>query len=192
VKSVAGVPLDSKRCEVDQGKVAEFYDDLEKISEKIPAEFIWNVDESGCNEWADQSVEYRVLVPDSYDKSWIKVPIDRHSKRSTLVGCIGADGSTMKSMIIVDRTTMEADLELYGYDASKILITSQENAYMTTVLFHKWAAEVFFPTVEEKRQQCKYQGTALLIMDGFGCHHSEVFDRECEARNIREIGRAHV
>jgi hypothetical protein len=71
-------------------------------------------------------------------------------------------------MIIVDRVTMEADLELYGYDESRLLIVSQENAYMT-VLFHKLAEEVFFPTIEQKREQMNDQGPALLIMDGFAC-----------------------
>jgi hypothetical protein len=47
------------------------------------------------------------------------VPVDRHSKQSTFVGCISADGSAMKAMIIVDRAIMEADLNLYGYDGEK-------------------------------------------------------------------------
>jgi hypothetical protein len=105
VKSVAGVPLNSKRVEVDQGKVAEFYTDLERLSEKSPAEFIWNVDESECNEWVDQSAERRLLVPDSDEQNWIKVPIDKHSKRSTLVGRIGDDGSAVHSMIIEQQST---------------------------------------------------------------------------------------
>jgi hypothetical protein len=44
---------------------------------------------------------------------------------------MGADGSAMHSMIVLDRTIMEADLELdsvHGYDESKIVITVEENS----------------------------------------------------------------
>jgi hypothetical protein len=45
----------------------------------------------------------------------------------------------------------------------------------------------FFPTGAEKRQRWQYQGPAVSIMDGFGWHHSDVFDRASEARNIRVL-----
>jgi hypothetical protein len=64
----------------------------------------------------DKAEEYRVLVPENYDGDWMYVVVDRHSKCSTLVGCISADGSSMRPMTIVDRVTMEADLNLYGDD----------------------------------------------------------------------------
>jgi hypothetical protein len=184
VKSVSGIPMETQRVLCAQEDIAGFYDELEAVCEGIPAAFIWNVDETGCNEWTDKQAEYRVLVPDSYDSNWTYVPLDRHSKRSTLVGCIAADGSAMRAMIIVDRVTMEADLDLFGYDEEKILIVSQENAFMTTVLFQKWADEVFFPTIEEKRKRMNYEGPALLILDGLGCHHNHEFLEECEERNI--------
>jgi hypothetical protein len=56
----------------------------------------------------------------------------------------------MRAMIIVDRVTVEADFNLFGYDEQNILIVSQSNAFMTTILFRKWAEEVFFPSMEEK------------------------------------------
>jgi hypothetical protein len=77
------------------------------------------MDESGCSAWADKQEEYRVLVPDSYQGDWMHVPVDRHSERPTVVGCMSADETAMKVMIIVDRATMEANLDLYGYDEKK-------------------------------------------------------------------------
>jgi hypothetical protein len=53
-------------------------------------------------------------------------------------------------MIIVDRVTMEADLDLYGYDEENMLIVSQTNALMTTILFHKRAEEVFCPPLKPR------------------------------------------
>jgi hypothetical protein len=55
---------------------------------------------------------------------------------------------------------------------------------MTRSLFESWATEVFFPAVAERRLQCGYQGTALLIMDGLGAHRTQRFADECQARGI--------
>jgi hypothetical protein len=48
-------------------------------------------------------------------------------------------------MMIVDRVTMEADLALFGYSGDKVLMVTQQNAFMTTQLFDMWADQVFFP-----------------------------------------------
>jgi hypothetical protein len=47
-----------------------------------------------------------------------------------------------------------------------------------------WVNEVFFLTIERRRQEEGYQGPALLILDGLGSHHSPEFLQECEQRNI--------
>jgi hypothetical protein len=64
----------------------------------------------------------------------------------------------MHLMTIVDRVPMEADLNLYGYSKNTLLIISQQNPFMTTVLFEKWTDEVFFPAIEGKRATRDYQG----------------------------------
>jgi hypothetical protein len=50
VKTVAGIPTEKQRVQVDQQTVADFYDELEAMIDGIPAAFIWNMDESGCDE----------------------------------------------------------------------------------------------------------------------------------------------
>jgi hypothetical protein len=46
---------------------------------------------------------------------------------------------------------------------------------------------VFFPTIDQRRLDLGYQGKALLLMDGFGSHHTEQFLAECAARNIEVL-----
>jgi hypothetical protein len=46
VKTVRGVPQDKARVMCDQGKVADCCDYLEAMIEDVPAELIYNVDES--------------------------------------------------------------------------------------------------------------------------------------------------
>jgi hypothetical protein len=97
----------------------------------IPASFVFNVDESGCCEYADRR-EVRVLVPDDYEGDSIPVPVDRHSNRSTLVACITADGFRFKPFAIIDRVNAEKELLMFGYHARNCALNFQENAYMNT------------------------------------------------------------
>jgi hypothetical protein len=41
----------------------------------------------------------------------------------------------MKSMIVIDRATMEDDLQLFGYDSRKVFMISHSKAFITTDLF---------------------------------------------------------
>jgi hypothetical protein len=100
----------------DQSAVAAFYDELEAVIENIPAEFVYNIDESDCLEWADKPAEMVVPVPADFEGDIVFVSIDRHRKWSTMVGCITGDGNLMKAMIINDGVTMSDDFQLFGYD----------------------------------------------------------------------------
>jgi hypothetical protein len=85
VKSVIGIPMETERVECNQGHVADFYDELEAVVDGIPAAFVFNVDESGCCEWSDRAEAMRVLVPADFPGDRVNVPVDHHSKRSTIV-----------------------------------------------------------------------------------------------------------
>jgi hypothetical protein len=140
----------------------------------------WIID---CSDYTD-SREVQVIAPIGYPELWIAVPSDGHSKGSTFVVCIAADGFRMKTFVIVPRVTVEKELKHHGDDESNAILTFQTNAFMTTALFELWAITVFFPTVERGRQDLAYDGRALLLLDGLGSHHTVEFLRECEARKI--------
>jgi hypothetical protein len=73
VKRVVGLPIDRARVQCDQNAIAAFYDELEVVIEGIPAEFVYNINESGCNHWADQPVN---------DKLETDGPRDNNSQRT--------------------------------------------------------------------------------------------------------------
>jgi hypothetical protein len=52
VKRVVELPVDRARIQYDQNAIAAFYDELEAAIEGPPAEFFYNVDESGRSHWA--------------------------------------------------------------------------------------------------------------------------------------------
>ena len=57
----------------------------------------------------------KVLTHKCYDKDQIQFLKDRNSKRSTLVGCLAADGKSYNPKIIVHRKTIDSDIKLAGY-----------------------------------------------------------------------------
>jgi hypothetical protein len=139
--------MDLERVAADPAVIDAWYQELAANIEGVPRQFIFNVDEAGCCDYADKR-ELTVLVPLDFPEPSIPIPVDRHSKRSTLTACLAADGYRMKQLIIVDRVTCEDEVRSYGYDRSNVYIASQAHAFMTQRLFELWAAEVFFPAIE--------------------------------------------
>lgn len=185
VRTVTGVPMERERVEVDPADIDTFYDELATLLQGIPGAFIFNIDESGVQEWTDAH-HIRVLVPAEYTNDTIPLPKSRGSKRSTLVAGIAGDGTTLTPMVLISRTTIENEIALYGYNhGANVIFKYQPHAFMTTILFEQWAREVFFPEVTQRRLNLGYEGEALLIMDGLGAHHSETFLSECREHNIK-------
>jgi hypothetical protein len=141
------------------------------------------LDKTGCSEDNDQR-EVKVIVPIPDLHPSVPVPMDRHSKRSTFTACIAAHGSRMKPFVILSCAPAEEELRSFGDRSSNIFLASQENAFMSKVLFELWAREVFFPTVQARRADCGYNGRALLIKDSLESHHTEWFQWQCGEQDI--------
>jgi hypothetical protein len=186
VKSVIGVPTESERVAVQPEHIEAWFERLEQSVAGVPREFVFNVDETGCSEYSD-SREVKVLVPIDYARPSVPVPVDRHTKRSTLTACIAADGFRAKPFMIVSRATLENEVAMYGYDRRNVYITSQENAFMTRRLFELWGTEVFFPMIEQRRNDLNYQGKVLLIMDGLRSRHTDCFVQQCTEGGIEVL-----
>jgi transposase len=155
IKTVRGIPIEKEKINVDRNIIDTWYDELAAVSEDIPASFIFNVDESGCNDYVD-SHEIRVLVPSWFEGTSIRIPVDRNVKRATLVGCISGDGQSLNPLIILPRKTIEDEISLFGFTQETSVFVYQQNAFMSTSLFEKWAQEIFFPNVENKRSKTSY------------------------------------
>jgi hypothetical protein len=154
----------------------EWFRNLAQRVEGVPPQFIFNMDETGCSDYADRR-EITVLVPACFTAKSVPVPVDGNAKRSTLTACIGADGFRMRPFVIVSRVNAEKDLAYSGHDYHNVAIMSQENAFMTSSLFEIWADTVFFPSAKEQRRDLGYQGKVVFLLDGRGAHNIEKFHR---------------
>ena len=152
----------------------------------ISPEFIINIDETGFQEWADAH-KLQCIVPISHLKNTVKMPKERSTKRATMLAGICADGTTVRSMIVITRDTIEKELLDLGYTPEKVLYGKSETGFMNQTLFLQWARESFIPEMKQKRHRLSYDGPILLIMDGFGVHDCDEFRTLLEDENIHPL-----
>lgn len=100
---------------------------------------------------------------------------------------ICADGTTVRSMIVITRDTIEKELLDLGYTPEKVLYGKSETGFMNQTLFLQWARESFIPEMKQKRHRLSYDGPILLIMDGFGVHDCDEFRTLLEDENIHPL-----
>lgn len=97
-----------------------YFNEIKEITKTIPAKLIFNIDEAECSSLADWH-NTKVLVPCEYDDNKIPIPEERNYKKSSLVGCVAANGMSMKPMTIVNRKTIDNDINLASFDEDSVL-----------------------------------------------------------------------
>lgn len=127
------------------------------MSQGIPSAFVINIDESGYCEWVDVQ-DLKVIVPCDYKSDEIEIPVDRNSKRASMITGICADGSSLIPVVVIPRKTIEVELFENGYTEDKVTIIVQENSFFDTFSFMKWANTNFFPYIEAQREYYNYKG----------------------------------
>ena len=63
-------------------------------------------------------------------------------------------------------------------------LTRSDKGFVTTKLFLTWGRDTLIPEVRRRRAEFGYDGPALLLLDGFGCHQGQEFVSLCEEENI--------
>jgi hypothetical protein len=174
VKTGVGIPMEGQRVAVNPEDIAQWCTVWDEKVRGILTGFIFNLDETGCSECQDTH-EMKAMVPAEHEGDIIPVPVDRHSKRSTMVGCISARGHRMKPCILLGRATTESELLLYGYGPQNVMMAQEDNAFMTSSLFDLWGNEIVFPSIAARRHELNYAGRVLVLMDGIRAHQIEPF-----------------
>jgi hypothetical protein len=108
-KLIDGVPFEAARVHADSEEIEAYLNDMTQLIEDCPAAMIVNLDETGHCDWVDARRE-KVVVPEGFPADEIQVPVERASKRSSLLGAITADGGYLKPLVIVERDTLETEL----------------------------------------------------------------------------------
>jgi hypothetical protein len=109
LKAIIGHPMEIQRAQVSPETLIEYFDNLQRILSGVRSEFVWNMGETGHADWPDAHPD---IVYVQHDHSHPTVPIsaNRTGRRITIIGCICADGSYTRPMMIIPRHTFDADL----------------------------------------------------------------------------------
>lgn len=167
-KSVIGIPMDSKRLDVDENDIDQYFADLEQAIQEVHPYFVYNLDEVGVQDFQDAPQEY-VLVRKNYDKQARYYPVNRSGKRITALSCICTNADWIPPMIIVNRSTIDSEIHSI-VPADKYFIVRQSKGFLTTSNLKQWFDKIFIPELQLKRLKYNYNGTCLLLMDNFISH----------------------
>lgn len=87
-------------------------------------------------------------------------------------------------MVIVLRETIEQELLQNGYTVDKVQFGKSQKGFVNTQLFNDWGRNTVLREIGRRRQLHRYEGPAVLIFDGFGCHLNSTFQELLENENI--------
>ena len=126
-KTVTAFPMEVERLRVTADAMAAYFDTAERIVCGIPAAFVFNVDESGVQEYADaRGVD--VVVPVSFEGMTAHYVTRRNAYRSTLVACISADGSALPPLVVMKAKTVPERIVLVGWTAERSALRRRRRA----------------------------------------------------------------
>jgi hypothetical protein len=106
LKTVVEIPMKRERAKLDPGKMRDFYDRSSGEMAAIPSVMLFNLEQTGREDWADRQ-DIRVIVTVSYWGDSLDVPCDRSSKRLTRLVSIAVDVTAVKPVTMVLGLTME-------------------------------------------------------------------------------------
>jgi hypothetical protein len=123
-------------------------------------------------------------VPASHPLPHVHLSIARTGKPITLVGCIAADGSFLKPLVVIARQTYDTNLALTGITDEKVSLYSQSKRHIDRSIFLAWLNEIFLPEVRRRREGDNYTGWTVIIMDNCTAHTGDEIDELCELHGI--------
>jgi hypothetical protein len=113
IKSVAGVPSEANRAEVDPQVIQDWLTMLETEIQGIPRGFVLSMDEPRCSDSADRPRELAMIVTTSSEDDTVLVPFDCKSKPAAMAVYIAADRWRIKPFVVVYRATFEREFIYY-------------------------------------------------------------------------------
>ena len=187
VKIITAIPTEACRLNVDDAQVQQFFQATEALMNNVPAAFVFNIDETGINRYANAKKK-RVAVHAGFQGRQIRFPVERNTQHSTVVACIAADGTAINPLIIVKHRTTRDTVRLRCWGDDKVCFRHSESGYVTNDLFIGWLRDTFIPSVEERRRKTgNAEQRAYLLLDNCSSHTSNDIVDLCRDNNIELV-----
>lgn len=168
IKTVTGKAMEENRLNININDLENNLKDLKNKIDGIPCPFVFNIDEVGVQEYADNE-EKKVIVPASYPFKTAPYGISRKEKHSSCLTCISMNGMFTIPQIAVRRATVDSQLyQKIPYTSAQIVHTAK--GYINSQSFKYYFETIFIPKLEELRKELNYDGNAIIILDGYTAH----------------------
>ena len=175
VRVVKLINRDADRVLVKKSDIAVYLKDMMKLKD-IPIEFVTNCDESGYQEYEDMAEGNVVIsVEDMNDcikegnESFYPNAVYRSRDRMTLVAAINLDGTYLPPLYVLKRKTGDIDI-INNVGRSSVYYSYNSSGFINSDLFKWWFNNIYLKYIERRRQELKYEGPAILLMDGCSTH----------------------
>ena len=109
VKHIEALPMQASRLNLTDQDVQNFMTETERRLAQVPAAFLFNMDETGINEYAN-ATRKQVVVHSDFPGTQTRYPVARNTTHATLVACIAADGTAVRPLVIVTHRTVRLTL----------------------------------------------------------------------------------
>lgn len=103
--------MNFKRLDVIEADIDQYFSDHEHEIQSIRPYFLYNLDEVGVQDFQDAPQGY-VLMRKNYDKAAAYYPLNRGGKRITAVSYICTNVDWIPLMIIVNRSTIDSEIQI--------------------------------------------------------------------------------
>jgi len=169
-RSIKATPQEPGRICITTSRIDENFKALTGALCGVPARLVINADESGFQPWTD-SKDVRVWVPSGHIGDTVQVPVDRQTKRVTILAGITLSGATIRPLVIIPRKSFELELAGLGYSDFAVFAESQKG-YASKERFKLWLLHAVAPYLNDVRRDIDQPNSrALLIMDGCSAHN---------------------
>jgi hypothetical protein len=103
----------------------------------------------------------------------------------TLIACVAADGSDVRTSLILTRRTYEDELVEYGLTSEKLEVYSRRHAYIDRDIFFDWPKDTMVHELNKRRMAYDYLGPAFLLLDNCSAHFGGDISTMAEESNLR-------
>jgi len=182
MQMIPAQPVEPGRFNISGKEIFDYFEKLKSEISGTPSNLVYNVDESGFQEWVDTKHLF-ACVPSSCKEKKITFPVPRNGKRATMLVGVSLSGDVVKPCLVFSRVTFDTEIFPLGYQ-NKAMFASQPSGYVNKEIFLEWHRQCFIPHVRVVRDEMNLACSAKLIMDGCRAHVTPEVSSLCSQNGI--------
>ena len=177
-------PQEELRLKVPRTYLIEFMNLVEKIITIVPADLVYNIDETGLSDWENRKPK-TVIIPKDLENEDLHYPVNRGIRHITLVVTISGGGDAYFPLIVTSDSSLEHIFDHGVRRDVDLSIHVGDSSYITKDVFKDHIINKFIPQVENDRISCGSESLlAVLFFDNCSSHLDDELLRILAANNI--------